>query len=53
VERDAGLDETGAPLIPKHFRIEFLARRRAFITLIGSAAAWPLAPQLKLGQERR
>jgi len=30
-------------LIPKSFRIEFLARRREFITLLGSAAVWPLA----------
>jgi hypothetical protein len=31
----SGMDETGVLLIPKRFRIEFLARRREFITLLG------------------
>jgi hypothetical protein len=37
------MDETGKSLISKRFRIEFLGRRREFITLLGSAVAWPLA----------
>ena len=31
------MDETGRSLIPKRFRIEFLGRRRQFITLLGGA----------------
>jgi hypothetical protein len=37
-------DETGAPLIPKGFRIELLCRRRDFIALLGGAAAAVAAP---------
>ena len=37
------MDETGRSLIPKRFQIEFLGRRRDFITLLSGTAAWPLA----------
>jgi hypothetical protein len=37
IDETAIIDSTGV------FWMEFLRRRRAFITLLGSAAAWPLA----------
>jgi len=37
IDETAVIDSTGI------FWMEFLGRRRAFITLVGDAAAWPLA----------
>jgi hypothetical protein len=47
IDETAIIDSTGV------FRMEFLRRRRAFITLVGGAVTWPLVANAQQGERMR